>query len=68
MGKSGLDQSGERCKDDQKGAAEYSTTLRKTLATKSRPKAFGKDLGRLNEFIAQQATPELKEQIVRWFK
>jgi hypothetical protein len=26
------------------------------------------DPGRLNEFIAQQATPELKEQIVRWFK
>lgn len=26
------------------------------------------DPGRLNEFIAQQTTSELKEQIVRWFK
>ena len=26
------------------------------------------DPSRLNEFIAQQTTPELKEQIVRWFK
>jgi hypothetical protein len=26
------------------------------------------DPNRLNEFIAQQATPELKDQMVRWFK
>lgn len=26
------------------------------------------DPGRLNEFIAQQTTPSLKEQIIRWFK
>ena len=26
------------------------------------------DPGRLNEFIARQTSPELREQIVRWFK
>jgi len=29
---------------------------------------FEPDPGKLNEFIAQQTTSELKEQIVRWFK
>jgi hypothetical protein len=29
---------------------------------------FEPDPSRLNEFIAQQTTQELKEQVVRWFK
>jgi hypothetical protein len=29
---------------------------------------FEPDPARLNEFIAQQASPEMKDQIVRWFK